>query len=108
MKPSRPLSYNQARLLELVRLNPGLSRSELGKLMWPELNQFYYASKARNLTAALLKRGLVEFDTIREGGRWGSHGVYLVGQPRAVKPGYLGVFGWVYPKEKKSKVASSK
>lgn len=47
------------------------------------------------MVKALEKRGLVEFDTIHDGGRAGVPGVYMVGKPRPSKPGYLGVFGWV-------------
>lgn len=90
-----PLSYSQKRYLSLVEARPGLSRSELAKLLYPEQNPFYSLRRISKLHKALEKRGLVELDVIREGGRLGVLGVYRVGQKRESKPGYLGVFGWV-------------
>lgn len=91
----KPLSFSQKRLLSVVESNPGLSRSELGQLLYQEMNPYYSLKKVLKQVSSLLKRGLVELDVIHEGGRTGVQGVYLVGKPRPDKPGYLGVFGRV-------------
>lgn len=90
-----PLSYPQKRLLSAIEANPGFSRAELSKLLYPEMNPYYSGRKVCKMVKALQKRGLVELDVIHEGGRHGVPGVYMVGKPRPSKPGYLGVYGWV-------------
>jgi hypothetical protein len=91
----KPLSYSQKRLLSAIESNPGLCRAELAKLLYQEMNPYYSTPKVSKMVKALEQRGLVEFDVIHEGGRQGVSGLYLVGQKRIEKPGYLGVFGWV-------------
>ena len=66
--------------------------------MWTEMNPFYSLRKVSRTVKALERRGLVELDTIREGGRAGVLGVYRVGLKRPVKPGYLGINGWTVPR----------
>ena len=95
-----PLSYSQKRLLTLVETSPGLSRSELGKLAYPNQAPYYSLRKVSKQIKSLEKRGLVEFDVIHEGGRAGVQGVYMVGKARPSKSGYLGVYGWVSRKVK--------
>ena len=91
----KPLSYTQTRYLSAVRENPGLSRSELAKLLYPDQNEFYSLKRVVSIHKRLEVRGLVELGEIREGGRFGVSGVYLVGQERPEKRGYFGVHGWV-------------
>lgn len=91
----KPLSYPQKRYLSAVESNPGLSRAELGRLLYAEMNPFYSLRKVSKIHKALEKRGLVELDVIREGGRLGTQGVYLVGQKRGDDSSYLGIFGKV-------------
>ena len=102
--PTRALNYSEKRLLSAIEANPGYSRSELAQLLYQA-----YGTHPRNAlrkVAEKVKRleqwGLVEFDVIREGGRGGVQGVYLVGRPRPQREGYLGVFGFV---ERKSNVS---
>lgn len=89
------LSYPQKRLLLAIEANPGSSRAELARLLYAEMAPIYSGPKVSKMVSALIKRGLVELDVIREGGRAGVPGVYLVGKERPAKPGYAGVFGWV-------------
>lgn len=95
---SRPLGATQLRALVLIEATPGICRTELGRLLWPKKNDYYSRRKAVNTCKTLERRGLIEFDLIHEGGRAGVPGLYRVGQPRPVKPGYLGINGWVHPK----------
>lgn len=89
----KPLSYPQKRLLSLIEANPGLSRSELGKLAYAEMNPYYSLKKVSKMTAALEKRGLLEYGVIHEGGRAGVPGVYLKGSQINAAKNILGVFG---------------
>jgi DNA-binding MarR family transcriptional regulator len=91
----KPLSYTQKRWLSYIEANPGCSRSELGKALFAEMNPYYSVKQAVRIIKCLQARGLVELGDTREGGRYGVPGVYLVGQKRKEKKGYLGVYGWV-------------
>ena len=81
--------------MRLVSETPGLSRAELGRLIWPERNDYYSLRWSVKLIKGLVRRGLLEYGVIREGGRAGVAGLYVVGQTLKEKPGYLGVNGWV-------------
>lgn len=95
--PLRPLNYSEKRLLSAIEANPGYSRSELAQLLY-QAHGTHRTNALRKVSSKvnrLLQWGLVELDVIREGGRAGVQGVYLVGKSRPVRPGYAGVFGWV-------------
>jgi len=89
------LTYPQRRLLRAIEQNPGRSRAELAKHLYLEMSPVYSTPKVSKMVKKLESLGLVELDVIREGGRFGVPGVYLVGQKRPEQPGYLGVFGRV-------------
>ena len=97
MKSPRPLNYSEKRLLSAIGENPGASRAELAALLYQAYgtNPVGALRKVTEKVKRLESRGLVELGVIREGGRYGVPGVYLVGQRRPEKAGYLGVFGWV-------------
>jgi len=92
----------QERALTLITETPGMSRAELGRLLWPKHNDYYTTKRAVGLAKKLERRGLIEYGVIREGGRVGVVGLYRAGQPRPVKPGYLGVNGWVSSRVRKN------
>jgi len=89
-------------MLTRIKSTPGIARSELARLLWPGLNEYYSIKKAQKYAKMLERRGLIEYGVIREGGRQGVRGCYAVGQSRAARPGYLGVNGWVSPKVRKA------
>ncbi len=93
----KPLSYSQKRLLSLIEALPGQSRSELGKAFFPLMSPYYSLKRMLKMCKRLEARGLIEYDVIREGGRAGVAGVYMVGKPRPSESGYLGIFGRVEP-----------
>jgi len=98
---TRPLNYSEKRLLSAIAENPGASRAELAALLYQAYGTHTKNAlrKVAEKVKRLESRGLVELGVIREGGRYGVPGVYLVGQKRSEKPGYLGVYGWVDTQE---------
>ena len=98
--PPPPITDSQVQLLKLLAQQPGISRAELARLLWPKQNQYYSNKRIRKITKRLEARGLIEYGVIHEGGRYGVPGIYIVGKPRHKRAGYLGVFGWV--EERKS------
>ena len=90
-----PLSYPAKRLLSAIEASPGLSRSKLASLLYPEQNPYHSIPRVSRIVQTLLGRGLVELDTPSGEERAGVQGVYRVAQKRPQKPGYMGIFGWV-------------